>query len=508
MYLFDNNFVIDIVTNRAGISEKYSDIVIFCLKYQQAYLSTSQLHNLRFVFKKHYTDYYQDYLLFEKKCKIIKTPAYVDFESPLAEMDMDDYLIELSAQAVGAKILTFDKKFIVMSNLAMHPNDFYQVALNLAETQKVPFLDLKATQQELSSELEQGFDRVLNSGWYILGPEVDAFEAEFAAYCEANYCVGVANGLDALHLALLALDVKPGDEVIVPSNTYIATWLAVSQCGAIPVPVEPDPQTYNIDPAKIEAAITPRTKVILPVHLYGQPADMDPILAIAKKHNLRVLEDGAQAHGARYKGKRLGGHGDVVAWSFYPGKNLGAYGDGGAITTNDPVIAERINVLRNYGSRVKYVNEVRGFNSRLDPLQAAALRVKLNALSEWNARRTAIANRYHNELVNTGLLLPFVPEWAEPAWHLYVIQHPQRDTLQKQLSEAGIGSLIHYPIPPHLQAAYSELGFGKGDFPLAENIHQNILSLPIGPQLSKTHIKKTIAAIKEILGNSNKNNQI
>ncbi|MDP1615279.1 MAG: aminotransferase class I/II-fold pyridoxal phosphate-dependent enzyme [Methylococcales bacterium] len=331
MYLFDNNFVIDIITDRAGISEKYSDIVIFCLKYQQACLSTSQLHNLRFLFKKHYTDYYQNYLVFEKKCKIIKTPSYVDFEAPLAEMDMDDYLIELSAQLVNAKILTFDKKFIVMSHLATHPDDFYQLALTAAESQNIPFLDLKAAQQELSAELEQGFDRVLNSGWYILGSEVEAFEAEYAAYCEAKHCVSVANGLDALHLALLALDVKPGDEVIVPSNTYIATWLAVSQCGAIPVPVEPDPATYNIDPAKIEAAITAHTKVILPVHLYGQPADMDPILAVAKKHNLHVLEDGAQAHGARYKGKRLGAHGDVVAWSFYPGKNLGALGDGGVV---------------------------------------------------------------------------------------------------------------------------------------------------------------------------------
>jgi dTDP-4-amino-4,6-dideoxygalactose transaminase len=233
----------------------------------------------------------------------------------------------------------------------------------------------------------------LASGYYIGGPEVEAFEAEYAKYCGATHCVGVANGLDALHLALRAMDVGPGDEVIVPSNTYIATWLAVSQCGATPVPVEPDARTYNIDPALIEAAITPRTKVILPVHLYGQPADMDPILAIARKHGLRVLEDGAQAHGARYKGQRLGAHGDAVAWSFYPGKNLGAMGDGGAVTTNDAQLADRIRVLRNYGSRVKYVNEVQGTNSRLDPLQAAILRVKLAHLDEWNARRRAIAAR-------------------------------------------------------------------------------------------------------------------
>ncbi|MEI6336330.1 MAG: aminotransferase class I/II-fold pyridoxal phosphate-dependent enzyme [Methylococcaceae bacterium] len=506
--LLDNNIIIDnFLGSRSNLfptSKKVYE-ALFDNKSYDVYISSSSLDNIEYVL---FSELKKTINLSNKQTnavvhaaikdllthvKIAKTPSYIDIDYD----DIEDSQIIASAKATDSKVITRDVGMIKKyPDIAMHADDF--INQHQEHAANIPFLDLKATQQELSTELEQGFDRVLNSGWYILGSEVDAFEAEYAAYCEASYCVGVANGLDALHLALLALDVKPGDEVIVPSNTYIATWLAVSQCGAIPVPVEPDPQTYNIDPAKIEAAITPRTKVILPVHLYGQPADMDPILAIAKKHGLRVLEDGAQAHGARYKGKRLGGHGDVVAWSFYPGKNLGAYGDGGAITTNDAVIADRINVLRNYGSRVKYVNEVRGFNSRLDPLQAAVLRVKLNVLSEWNTRRTAIANRYHNELVNTGLLLPFVPEWAEPAWHLYVIQHPQRDALQKQLSDAGIGSLIHYPIPPHLQGAYSELGFGKGDFPLAETIHQNVLSLPIGPQLNMAHVETVIAALKAI----------
>lgn len=365
----------------------------------------------------------------------------------------------------------------------------------------IPFLDLKATYLELQPEIDAAIKRVLDSGWYILGEEVEAFEQEYAAYCEAKHCVGVANGLDALHLALLALGVGAGDEVIVPSNTYIATWLAVSQCGATPVPVEPDGATYNIDPARIEAAITPRTKVILPVHLYGQPANMDPILAIARKHGLKVLEDGAQAHGAKYKGKRLGAHGDVVAWSFYPGKNLGAYGDGGAITTDDPEVADRIHVLRNYGSQVKYVNDIRGFNSRLDPIQAAALRVKLKPLDAWNARRAAIASRYQIGLANIGLALPFVPEWAEPAWHLYVVQHPQRDALQKKLGEAGIGSLIHYPIPPHLQGAYIDSGFSKGDLPIAERLHEQVLSLPMGPHLSESDQSKVIAELVRVLSN-------
>jgi dTDP-4-amino-4,6-dideoxygalactose transaminase len=356
----------------------------------------------------------------------------------------------------------------------------------------IPFLDLKAPYLELKQELDEAIARVVSSGWFIGGGEVDQFEAEYATYCGAAHAIGVANGLDALHLALRAMDVGPGDEVIVPSNTYIATWLAVSQCGATPVPVEPNERTYNIDPALIEAAITPRTKVILPVHLYGQPADMDPILAIARKHGLRVLEDGAQAHGARYKGHRLGAHGDAVAWSFYPGKNLGAMGDGGAVTTNDPHIADRLRVLRNYGSRVKYVNEVQGYNSRLDPLQAAILRVKLAHLDAWNARRSAIAARYQQGLAGCGLTLPHVSDWAEPAWHLYEVQHPQRDLLQQALADNGVGSLIHYPIPPHLQQAYSTAGWGVGAFPLAERMAERLLSLPMGPHFSSDQVESVI----------------
>jgi len=362
----------------------------------------------------------------------------------------------------------------------------------------IPFLDLGAAYRELQSEIDIAVARSMASGYYIGGPEVESFEEDFAQYCGATHAMGVANGLDALHLALRAMDVGPGDEVIVPSNTYIATWLAVSQCGATPVPVEPDARTYNIDPSLIEAAISPRTKVILPVHLYGQPADMDPILAIARKHGLRVLEDGAQAHGARYKGKRLGAHGDAVAWSFYPGKNLGAMGDGGAVTTNDAQLADRIRVLRNYGSRVKYVNEVQGYNSRLDPLQAAILRVKLAHLNEWNARRSAIAALYQTGLLGCGLTLPHVPDWAEPAWHLYVVQHPQRDAFIKQMGVAGVGVLIHYPIPPHLQQAYAASGYEQGQFPLAEAVANRCLSLPIGPHLTEENSTMVISTLKAI----------
>lgn len=361
----------------------------------------------------------------------------------------------------------------------------------------IPFLDLRAAYLELKPEIDAAVARVLDSGWYIGGAEVDAFEAEFAAYCEARHAVGVANGLDALHLALLALGVKAGDEVIAPSNTYIATWLAISRCDAVVVPVEPDERTHNIDPARIEAAITPRTRVILPVHLYGQPADLDPILAIARKHGLAVLEDAAQAHGARYKGKRVGAHGDAVAWSFYPGKNLGALGDGGAVTTNDPALAGRIRLLRNYGSREKYVNEAKGFNSRLDPLQAAGLRVKLAHLDEWNARRRAVADSYQAGLAGTDLILPQVPEWAEPVWHLYVVRSARRDALQRALTAADVGTLIHYPIPPHLQQAYRGAGWPRGAFPLAEKLADEVLSLPMGPHLTKAQAAEVASAILE-----------
>ena len=294
--------------------------------------------------------------------------------------------------------------------------------------------------------------------------------------------------MDALILSLRALDVGPGDEVIVPSNTFIATWLAVSAVGATPVPIEPQPSTYNIDVNLIPNALTSKTKVIIPVHLYGQPADLDPILSLASKEGIFIVEDAAQAHGALYKNKRIGSHGDIVCWSFYPGKNLGALGDGGAITTNNSKLAKKISVLRNYGSSIKYVNKVKGVNSRLDPIQAAVLRVKLKHLEEWTQRRRNVANFYSRALDNSRLILPYVPKWADPAWHLYVIRSSNRDELQQYLEEAGIGSLIHYPIPPHMQEAYADLGMLPEDLPFARQIANEILSIPIGPHLDGKQI--------------------
>ena len=359
----------------------------------------------------------------------------------------------------------------------------------------VPFLDLRSTYLELKPEIDAAVARVLDSGMYILGPEVEAFEREFSAYCGADHAVGVANGLDALHLALLAMDVGPGDQVIVPAHTYIATWMAVSHCGATPVPVECVEKTYNLDPDLVRAAITARTKVILPVHLYGQPADMDPILAIAREFGLRVLEDAAQAHGATYRGRRIGSHGDAVAWSFYPGKNLGAVGDGGAVTTNDAAIAERLRMLRNYGSRQKYVNVALGYNSRLDPMQAAILRVKLRHLDAWNARRSELAAQYTKGLGAIGVAAPHVPDWARPAWHLFVIRHTRRDELQKWLADAGIGTLIHYPITAFDQESYRSLGYTARNFPLAARIADQVLSLPMSPHATAADIDTVISAV-------------
>jgi dTDP-4-amino-4,6-dideoxygalactose transaminase len=370
----------------------------------------------------------------------------------------------------------------------------------------VPFLDLGATYRELQQEIDSAVSRSLASGWYIGGQEVEEFEREFAEYTNATTCVSVGNGLDALVLSLRALGVGEGDEVIVPSHTFIATWLAVTHVGGKPIPVEPCEETFTINPKLIESAITKRTRAIIPVHLYGVPADLDPIIEIAKSHKLYVVEDAAQAHGAKYKGRRIGSHGDAVAWSFYPGKNLGAFGDGGAVTTNNPEIADRIRVLRNYGSRVKYTNDLVGVNSRLDPLQAAILRVKLRHLNEWNERRRHIAKTYLLELLQADLQLPFVPPWAEPAWHLFVVRSQSRDTLQTLLEAEGIGTLIHYPTPPHLQKAYSPSALGKGSLPLAEQLAQEVLSLPIGPHLRTTELVKSIATIKrctEIIVDSN-----
>lgn len=372
----------------------------------------------------------------------------------------------------------------------------------------IPFLDLGATWRELRSELDDAWHRVMDSGWYVTGRELEAFEREFATYCGARHCIGVANGLDALHLVLRAWDIGAGHEVLVPSNTFIATWLAVTHCGATPVPVEPDPATHLLDAARLEAAITPRTKAIVPVHLYGQTADMAAIRAVAQRHGLKVLEDAAQAHAASDQGQRAGSLGDAAAFSFYPGKNLGAYGDGGAVTTNDAALAEKVRLLRGYGSRVKYQHEVVGFNSRLDELQAALLRVRLAHLDVWNLRRQAIADLYLRELAGLpGLVLPAVRVGAVHAWHLFVVrskdvaQGPsRREALANYLKVRGIGTLVHYPVPPHRSGAYADLALPP--LPIADMLASEILSLPIGPHLALADAQTIAAAVRTFHGSA------
>jgi dTDP-4-amino-4,6-dideoxygalactose transaminase len=361
-------------------------------------------------------------------------------------------------------------------------------------------IDLPTQYEELQHDLDDAYHRVARRGQFICYEECEAFEAEFAAYCQVTYCSGVGNGLEAIELILRAYGIGAGDEVIVPSNTFIATWLAVSHTGARPVPVDPDADFYNVDPQRVEPAITDRTKAIIPVHLYGQPADADAIMDIAARYGLLVVDDAAQAHGARYKGRPVGSLSHAAAFSFYPTKNLGALGDGGAVVTSDGHLAERVRMLRNYGASAKYVHSIRGFNSRLDELQAALLRVKLRKLDDWNQRRREVASRYRDALQGIpGLVLPSVPEWAEPVWHQFVIRHPRRDAIQRHLAEQGIASLVHYPIPPHESDAYAGEGWGDSQCGIAHSLSREVLSLPIGPHMSAASVDAVAAALREFL---------
>jgi dTDP-4-amino-4,6-dideoxygalactose transaminase len=369
--------------------------------------------------------------------------------------------------------------------------------LDTTEKPRVAFLDVGAAHRELDAELEAAFRRVMASGWYILGAEVEAFEREWAAASDARDCVGVGSGLDALILALRALGVGPGDEVLVPSNTYIATWLAVSAVGATPVPVEPDPSSYVVEPAAMRAAIGPRTAALLPVHLYGLPVDAAAMEELADDEGVALLFDAAQAHGARSGGKPVGAFGHASAWSFYPTKNLGALGDGGAVTTNDEALARRIRRLRNYGSETRYHNLERGVNSRLDELQAAFLRVKAAKLGAWNELRAAHAARYRDALRGSNVVTPRPFTGRESSWHLYVIQTAARDQLRGALANQGIETLIHYPVPPHLQPAYRDLGIARGQLPVAEELAARVLSLPCGPHLSPADQARVIEALTE-----------
>lgn len=362
----------------------------------------------------------------------------------------------------------------------------------------IPFLSFTRMNADVKTETLQNFEQFFDKAWYVLGEQVSRFESAYAAFNSTSHSIGVANGLDALIIALKTLNIGPGDEVIVPSNTYIASWLAVSYVGATPIPVEPRESTCNINPEGIEAALTPRTKAIMPVHLYGQCCEMDAIMAIAAQHKLFVVEDNAQSQGSTYNQKLAGSFGHINGTSFYPGKNLGAYGDAGAITTSDAALAQRAKTIRNYGSQKKYYNEELGINSRLDEVQAGFLSIKLKHLAHWNQERNAIANQYLSELSGTpNLQLPQLAIGATSVYHLFVVRHPQRDALQQFLNEKGIGTLIHYPVPPHLQQAYKPLGYQKGDFPIAERIAETCLSIPMFPGLTTEQVSYICDTIKQ-----------
>ncbi|MBB3967273.1 DegT/DnrJ/EryC1/StrS family aminotransferase [Rhizobium metallidurans] len=360
---------------------------------------------------------------------------------------------------------------------------------------KIPFLDIGKLHQPIRASLNAAYERTVDSAWFITGAELTAFEAEFAQYSQVKHCVGVGNGLDALELLLRAYGIGPGDEVIVPSNTFVATWLAVTHCGATPVPVEPDIRTHNMDPSKIAAAITSKTRAVMPVHLYGQPADMDPINAVAAEFGLIVIEDAAQSQGALYNGRRAGSLGHAAGTSFYPGKNLGALGDGGAVLTSDDGIAAKVRELRNYGSVIKYKHDNVGYNSRLDELQAAFLRVKLEKLDEWNEERRRIADLYTELLQPAGVTLPEVSEGVASVWHLYVIRSEARDALQAHLAQLGVGTVIHYPIPPHKQGCYPE--YSGFELPISDLLASQVLSLPMFPGLTDRQVEYVADAIQK-----------
>lgn len=505
-YLWDNNIILDLLLPRVEANSRIFELYShFVRRKEPLCIASCQLPAVRFVLEREFKRLNpgldiqlvrDDWHRFLRKATIIKTPSYVDVEDSLCLKDMEDYMIALSAQAVGARVITRDKGFLRSSPLAVSIN---KVLSQPKRTKKsaTPFLDLKSVNFSHYSGLENAFDRTLAGGWYILGNEVHAFEEEFAAYCGVPHCIGVANGLDALVLILRAYkllgDLQEGDEVLVPANTYIATILAISRNSLAPVLVEPDPLTFNIDPRRIEEKITPRTRAILPVHLYGQAADMEPICKIAGRYGLKVIEDAAQAHGALYGGRRTGSLGDAAGFSFYPGKNLGALGDGGAVTTRDDKLAETIRVLRNYGSQVKYQNLFKGVNSRLDEIHAAMLREKLKSLDADNDRRRHIARIYRAGIQNPAITLPQVQDETAHVWHLFVVRTSQRDALQQHLTERGVQTLIHYPTPPHKQDAYRE--WNRLNLPITEKIHAEVLSLPISPVMTEEEAQGVVEAV-------------
>ncbi len=502
--ILDNQIIIDILVPRLDEFPESRKVFQTIIKKQaKLYISVSQISNLEYIIYRQKkdrgfnTDRKSVKMLvkeFLTLCEIIKAPSYIDMDSDLFMDDSEDYIIELSANLVGAKIITRDEKFLQNSQVTISIADYF----NLNQKQSaIPFLELKDVNAPYACNFEKAFDDVISSGWYLQGSFNKTFEQNFAAYCGVKHCIGVANGLDALILILRAYKelgyLSDGDEVIVPANTYIASILAVSANNLTPVLVEPDINTYNLNADLVEKHITSKTKVIMPVHLYGQAVEMAKIWELAGKYNLKIVEDSAQAHGACYKGKRTGSLGDASGFSFYPGKNLGALGDAGAVTTDDDQLADAVRAIANYGSQKKYVNQYKGINSRLDEFQAAFLNIKLRSIDKDTSKRQAVAKYYCENIKNKKIVLPKVKNEDSHVWHLFVIRTSERDELQEYLSDNGIQTLIHYPTPPHKQEAYKE--WKDLSYPISEKIHREVLSLPISPMLTDEDMKYVVEVI-------------
>jgi UDP-2-acetamido-2-deoxy-ribo-hexuluronate aminotransferase len=486
MYIFDNNFIIDTLANRGGFRDKYLDILLYCLDEDIACISVNQIDTLRYIIKKEYKEIYDEYIRVEKNLKLIKTPSYVDFDNPLAKIDIEDYMIELSATSIGAKIITSDKKFLIVSKVAIRPDEFY--LLEESRPKNIEFANLKKQYLLYQSEIEKEMDIVLNSTSYIMGSAVEKLESNLKRFTKAEYAITCSSGTDALLLAMMALDIGYGDEVITTPFTFIATAETIALLGAKPIFVDIDEKSYNIDPNKIEAEITPKTRAIISVSLYGQPSDIDKIQSIATKHNLKHIIDGAQSFGSTFGGLSDSNLGDISTTSFFPAKPLGCFGDGGALFTNDKALATKIKSLRVHGQSKRYHHKYIGLGGRMDALQCAIVDVKLRYYPKDLALRQEVAFRYSRALDGRDVLLPHIDDRATSAFAQYSIRVRDRDALQARLKEYGIPTAVHYPMPLHLQECFGYLGYKEGDFPISELISREIMSLPMNPYISDEEI--------------------
>ncbi len=491
MYILDINFLLDVITDRSKNKYFYEKILEYLINKKEAYISSSALHNIRFILKRNYRDYLSKYLEIEKQLNIVKTPSYIDYNDKLCQIDIEDYLLELSAKTINAKVITNDKTFLKYSEIAVSPAKF--LSLSLSTVSNIDFANLKKQHIRYSNEIEKSVDNVYNHARFIMGPEIKELENNLCNFTDAKNAITCGSGTDALLLAMMALDIKPDDEIITTPFTFIATAETIAFLGAKPVFVDIDEETYNIDVNKIEKEITPKTKAILPVSLFGQPCDLEELQSLITNHqSLYLIIDGAQSFGATYKGKAEVHYCDIYTTSFFPAKPLGCYGDGGAVFTNNDELADKIKMLRIHGQNKRYSHKYVGLGARLDTIQAATLNVKLKHYPEDLKKRQEVAQKYTNLFSTTHspiTHLPIHPSDRTSAWAQYSIRVKDRDEVQEKLKEAGIPTAVHYPKPLHLQECFSYLGYKEGDFPVAEKISKEIMSLPMNPDLTDKEIE-------------------